>query len=272
MSQTILNTEMENRTTDKILPPPSFTGKERDEETGYSYFSARYLDHDILTSFLSVDRYADKYPFISPYAYCAWNPIRLIDPSGDTISYRLGDVEYHYTQAGNGYAWQDRHGNTYSGDDKHLGMVTQALQKLQEKPVGEKLVGDLVAGEKTVQIGMGAANGADAICGEWVTWNPYKTTGSLLNEDGTQSTPSFIGLGHELAHINDTWYGTNDQTPWFTIPVGRKEVVPMCEKHVCSIENQLRNEHGLPLRKFYFHYVDSRNHVTYNYGLITGGM
>ncbi len=61
------------------------TGKERDEETGYSYFSARYLDHNLLTGFLSVDRYADKYPTISPYTYCAWNPLRLIDPSGDTI-------------------------------------------------------------------------------------------------------------------------------------------------------------------------------------------
>ncbi len=38
-----------------------------------------------MTSFLSVDRYADKYPSVSPYAYCAWNPIKLIDPSGDTI-------------------------------------------------------------------------------------------------------------------------------------------------------------------------------------------
>ena len=63
----------------------TFTGKERDEETGYSYFSARYLDHEILTSFLSVDRYAGKYPFISPYAYCTWNPIKLTDPTGDTI-------------------------------------------------------------------------------------------------------------------------------------------------------------------------------------------
>ena len=68
-----------------MRPLFTFTGKERDEETGYSYFSARYLDHEILSSFLSVDRYADKYPSISPYAYCAWNPIRLIDPSGDTI-------------------------------------------------------------------------------------------------------------------------------------------------------------------------------------------
>ncbi|MBR2959007.1 MAG: hypothetical protein IKC19_05195 [Bacteroidales bacterium] len=63
-----------------------FTGKERDEETGFGYFGARYMDHELMTMWLSVDRYADKYPFISPYAYCAWNPIKMIDPTGDTIT------------------------------------------------------------------------------------------------------------------------------------------------------------------------------------------
>ncbi len=68
--------------------PFVFTGKERDEETGYGYFGARYMDHELLTSFMSVDRYADKYPSTSPYAYCAWNPVRLIDPTGDTIVFK----------------------------------------------------------------------------------------------------------------------------------------------------------------------------------------
>ena len=62
--------------------PPSFTGKERDEETGYGYFGARYMDHELMTMWLSVDPMADKYPSISPYAYCAWNPVRLVDPDG----------------------------------------------------------------------------------------------------------------------------------------------------------------------------------------------
>ena len=60
----------------------TFTGKEKDEETGYGYFGARYMDHELMTMWLSVDPMADKYPSISPYAYCAWNPIRLIDPDG----------------------------------------------------------------------------------------------------------------------------------------------------------------------------------------------
>ena len=63
----------------------SFTGKERDSETGFSYFGARYYDSDILTGWLSVDPMADKYPNISPYAYCAWNPVRLVDPDGKEI-------------------------------------------------------------------------------------------------------------------------------------------------------------------------------------------
>ena len=63
----------------------SSTGKERDSETGFSYFGARYYDSDILTGWLSVDPLADKYPSLSPYAYCAWNPIRLIDPDGEQV-------------------------------------------------------------------------------------------------------------------------------------------------------------------------------------------
>lgn len=59
-----------------------FTGKERDKETGYGYFSARYMDHELMTMWLSVDPLSDKYPSISPYAYCAWNPVKLVDPDG----------------------------------------------------------------------------------------------------------------------------------------------------------------------------------------------
>ena len=63
-----------------------FTGKERDEETGYGYFGARYMDHELMTMWLSVDPLADKYPNISPYNYCMWNPIRVVDPNGmDTL-------------------------------------------------------------------------------------------------------------------------------------------------------------------------------------------
>ncbi len=69
----------------------TFTGKERDGETGYGYFGARYMDHELMTMWLSVDPMADKYPNISPYNYCMWNPIKVIDPNGkDTIKTPTG--------------------------------------------------------------------------------------------------------------------------------------------------------------------------------------
>ena len=68
-----------------IKIPQSSTGKERDSETGFSYFGARYYDSDLMTGWLSVDPMADKYPSLSPYAYCACNPIKLVDPDGRMI-------------------------------------------------------------------------------------------------------------------------------------------------------------------------------------------
>ena len=63
---------------------PSFTGKGKDSETGFYYFGARYYDPSISGLFLSVDPMSDKYPSISPYAYCIWNPVKIIDPNGES--------------------------------------------------------------------------------------------------------------------------------------------------------------------------------------------
>ncbi|HIW87083.1 MAG TPA: hypothetical protein IAC47_02275 [Candidatus Onthomorpha intestinigallinarum] len=52
-------------------------GKEKDFETGYHCYGARYCDSEKINR-LSVDGFADKYPSMSPYAYCAI----LVDPDG----------------------------------------------------------------------------------------------------------------------------------------------------------------------------------------------
>ena len=60
----------------------TFSGKEKDEETGYGYFGARYYNSD-WSIWLSVDPLADKYPYQSPYVYCGNNPLNIIDPFGE---------------------------------------------------------------------------------------------------------------------------------------------------------------------------------------------
>lgn len=89
-----------NATHSSTLLGFTFTGKERDEEAGNGYFGARYMVHELMSMWLSVDPMMVKYPNISPYAYCAWirptggdehrwikynivnNPIGAIDPNG----------------------------------------------------------------------------------------------------------------------------------------------------------------------------------------------
>jgi len=62
-----------------------FTGKERDSETGFDYFGARYYDSD-LSVWLSVDPMASTPIAIgasmSAYMNVAGNPVMLVDPNG----------------------------------------------------------------------------------------------------------------------------------------------------------------------------------------------
>ena len=81
-----------------------FNAKEKDCESGFHYYGARYYDSEVLTGWLSVDPMADKYPSISPYAYCAWNPVKLVDPDGNEI----GD---YYSLTGNYLGWDGHFDN-----------------------------------------------------------------------------------------------------------------------------------------------------------------
>ena len=98
------------------FPYPTFTGKELDEETGYGYFGARYMDHELMMGWLSVDPMSDKYPNISPYAYCAWNPVKLVDPDGREI-WIIGDDGNKY-QYKNGKLY-NQDGSKYKGNDDY---------------------------------------------------------------------------------------------------------------------------------------------------------
>ncbi|MDD5539987.1 MAG: RHS repeat-associated core domain-containing protein [Candidatus Marinimicrobia bacterium] len=72
------------RTATGSISAYQFSGKEKDV-TGLYYFGKRYYDPNI-GRWLSVDPMADKYPSLSPYVYCANNPLRFVDMAGDTIN------------------------------------------------------------------------------------------------------------------------------------------------------------------------------------------
>ena len=65
--------------------PYLFNAKELDEETGLYYYGARYLD-PTHAAWLSVDPLFEKYVGMTPYNYCAGNPVKLVDPDGTTLT------------------------------------------------------------------------------------------------------------------------------------------------------------------------------------------
>jgi RHS repeat-associated protein len=65
--------------------PYLFNAKELDEETGLYYYGARYYEPRV-SQFLSVDRFAEKYPFASAYSFCLNNPIKFEDIRGDSTA------------------------------------------------------------------------------------------------------------------------------------------------------------------------------------------
>ncbi len=90
--------------------PYTFSGKEKDVETGYSYFGARYYDSD-LSVWLSVDPLSDERQGLSPYNYCQWNPVMLIDPTGAL------DKGYTVDDNGNIEIIPNQKPTDYGGDD-----------------------------------------------------------------------------------------------------------------------------------------------------------
>ena len=195
----------------------TFTGKERDEETGYGYFGARYMDHDLMTMWLNVDPMTDKYPSISPYAYCAWNPVRLVDPDGRKI----------WLPSGTEYTTNMKTDNLNDDDLK----IVNALNHICRSEEGLHMIGEICKSDNDINIDFGIETKIVAIGPSEAFFNKElntKGTGENINIDITwnYSNPEVIptlngpvadatyNLLDEICHAYDfcTGYGRDDKS------------------------------------------------------------
>lgn len=113
--------------TNRDSQPYKYNGKELDQMHGLNLYdySARYYESAI-GRFTSVDPLAEKYYSWSPYAYCANNPIRFIDPTGEAWRPTY-DEDHDGNRTYNGYEWVAEE-NSYDQDGNLLpGLYAQAI-------------------------------------------------------------------------------------------------------------------------------------------------
>ena len=261
--------------------PYLFNGKERDEETGLYYYGARYYD-PWSAVWAGVDPMWAKYLFVSPFVYCANNPIIYIDPDGRKVMITGTDAfkktafndmqklsSNNLVMLKNGTVME---ASKYTGDKANIAISGKGTGN---KTYGTAMISRLTGNTKhtvTIQETTGENNNylptggsyknaetAGVGSGGTVSYDPNSTGYNVVNADETTRHPAFIALGHELIHADkamqgktlnrseNTAYKDPDSPPnWSSRTISKEEVDTRKQ------ENILRSEHkssGVKQRK-----------------------
>ena len=235
-------------------------GKEFDNMYGlntYDYGARQY--NPVTGRWDRMDPLCEKYYPTSPFAYCANNPINVIDPDGNEI-YLVGTHKEQLALL--------RQLQSLTNDNlfmnKKTGLVSIGGKRWENQnknlPIGTSLIKELVATNKQVDIQTNsdnrfheweyehqesnASNGKGADCTISVDLNGFKTVMVENKESKTkQKVSGYIALGHELVHAYRATKGvaSQDNKEEELITTGIKGNFPYSE-------NKIREEHGLPKR------------------------
>jgi len=240
--------------------PYKYGGKELYQQQGLNLYDnlARWYDPAVPRT-LTPDPLAEKYYSISPYVWCANNPVNAVDPTGMWIQYSDSTGSYRY----NNGQWEQ-----YQTSGKNIGQYTaytpvsgsflegvlDGLNTLNKNATGNELLSFFANDNNNAFIESGTENKAD-ISGSasgTITLDS-KFQGSLIpTESGVQMSPFWLDIGHELAHRQDVLKNGAAQAQILWLNQASDGVdVPTSEKYATHEENLMRADAGLPLRTHY---------------------
>lgn len=154
--------QLENRSYNSTAMKYDFTGKERDNETSYDYFGARYYDSRI-GRWGQVDPMTAKYLSWNPYNYSLTNPISLLDENGldviisgddrfrvfNSIKREFKDINFTYEVIDDNSIKLLYNGD--ASDNQLLLLLQNAIDnpfKIVNLITGDEVIGEDVLGEK----------------------------------------------------------------------------------------------------------------------------
>ena len=77
------------------VQPYKYGGKELDRENGLDLYDSHARMYDpIIGRTTTIDPLAEKYTHLSPYLWCAANPLKYVDKNGCSITAEIENKEY----------------------------------------------------------------------------------------------------------------------------------------------------------------------------------
>ena len=240
-----------------------YNGKELDRTHGIDWYDygARHMTPDA-GRFTTIDPLAEKYYNISPYAYCANNPLSYIDPSGKYITYTNNSNKKTYVYyKGNFYHKKFKRVNghlvpkgskVFVPKNSYMLRTLQALRKMensQNETIKEvfNVVSDIDGGkEHNIHAGLTGKGSFTRHEGRGITTTSlnFEEDNKNIKENENESFTDYEVIGHELKHAYDYQIEKNSSEE-------DENGVQYDEYRAVQFENLIRNEENRPMRTTY---------------------
>lgn len=190
------------------------------------------------------------------------NGLDIVAEKLQGIFLQKGKDETYYYQGKLYSATQDKKGMVPYNEKprRQFKETKEALDKIYEKPKGKAFIDGIIERSNPKFIIITRIGATNSTTGIKVSWSPGDKYGGI-DEKGNTKRPPFFSLAHELWHAWENWNNPTMLNPVWVAKTDKTPKLMHKEMTASTFENEIRNEHNFPKRKWYA-YVDENGKKT----------
>ena len=206
-------------------------------------FTARHTLPAAGNMFRTMDRECESFFHLSPYSFCGGDPINFIDPTGNMMLAYDGERRWQFMKIDGEYGFYNTDGERFSGEG-FIKNLENDLNTLLSKPMGETLVTGIIDSDQIVTIHEANTSEENGfVQGKSINHKINWCSNNTVQENNqNNSIPTFITLGHEVAHAYDQMELGGLDTDIWTVCEGknttRQKSLPVIWK-ILSVPNMV---------------------------------